>query len=722
MSLTLSSVDQSLFRRFADLSPIPPELPPGAGWNGAVGTGWVAPMVVPTDPVRDTTKAKPTLRLIVPPFQRFTDFVDVIAFAGANENGTLFNTLGIANLAFHFEGNTAVVAVPAYHTIETQRGPRSYFGWRVRLLRPATGQRNGNCHLYIESTARDSTMQKRVIGPFVFSPQATLYDQELIVAPSQPQVTDVSYQTLDAAVQRGKTLGHANYLITITEPGVYSIADSTPNAWSRNGYCNITSNVPLSGGLPQVWIGANSQTASNTTMPDSRQKLHIFGPNIGLDFKNMERLDRGSSGSGFSHWLDGIVITNTAPEGRNALWRGGPRFTVIPLPAAILTECEITEIHDTCRFASMARGCHFSHTANDCMTGTPTIIQNTYDDHSSIFWNTNTSMLSVRYDGAAAVATISKRGSTLGIANADGSGMFRVTLDGVNHDYVVGDNSPTSRSTAGRMFSDVVAWLNTIPGITATPLYTEDRGAYSAGLGPADSSDFPDGTKGGGWGFPANSTGPLNIKGVTRTIVSQFDQHSDWYQHVSGAIENVIIVGNKLTRCIGQMVFLAPTGTATQFDIFIVGNCFERMVEGAGNFSSIGRQTNTYTASHVVFAHNSMATQQLRLWGNANRPLANSYNLIANNALAGIFRSVSTAWPGLKVDGNHLPTGSTDVAGATNTTFGGSSGGRDFYVDVDNGDFRPAAPLLAALKAPLLRFDAAGNRRGATAPVGALAQ
>ncbi len=723
MSMTLSSVDQGLFRRFADLSPVAPELLPGAGWNGTAGSGWVAPMTVPVDPVRLSTSAKSALRLIVPPFQRFTDYIDVIAIAAANENGTLFNNFGIANLTFHLEGNTAVVAVPAYHIVETQRGPRSYFGWKVRVRRRATGIRDGNYHLYIESTPRDGTMQKRVIGPFIFSPQSQVFDLELNVAPSQPQVTGVSYTTLGAAVAYAKGVsGVVNPLITIKQAGLYSITDVAGDVYTRAGYCNITSDVPLSGGLPQVWIGTTSDTASNTTMPDSRQKLRIFGTNIGLDFRFMEALDRRTAGAGFQHWLDGVVITSTAPTGRNAMWRGGPRFVSSSFVGGPwFTECVVSEVVGWGNFAALIRGCTVNRTVSDCVSSAACIVHSTFDDHDSGFWNSNTSVFTIRYDGAASVVTLSKRGGRLGAANADGNGMFRVTIDGVNNDYVVGDSSPTSRSTAGRRFNDVVAWLNTIPGITATTTDPENRGAYSAGLGPEHSSDFPDGTKGGGWGFPANTTGPLDIKGVTRTIVSQFDQHADWYQHNSGTLENRIVLGNKVTRFTGQIVFLSPTGTSSMLDVFFIGNSFERPVLNAGNFSSIGRQTNTLTVSHLVFAYNSMATQSLRLWGNANQPPANSYNLIGYNALPGIFRESSSAWPGLPIVGNHLPAGATAPTGAntTGTTFGGATS-RDFYVDVDNGDFRPAAPLLAALKAPALRFDAAGNRRGATAPVGAL--
>ncbi len=673
-------------------------------WIGQPGSGFAT---VPVDPTRTT--AKPAVRLLVPPFQRFTDTLDVGVIAMANEEGTLINNFGIADVTFHFEGNSVAVDKPTWHTIMTPRGPRTYLGWWVRLRRPLITV--GNALLYATARPRNAAMQSRVVGPWTFSLVNRVHDISLTVTPSKPAVPGKRFQTLDAAVAFAKADGWVNPLITITEPGTYSMTDALPDAYTRAGYCNITSNVPMSAGLPQVWIGAASETAGDVSMPDRRWKIRLFG-NIGLDFRFMQEFTRRTTAGTFErHWFDGITITNTAPSGRNELWRGGRRFSSQPLRGAWLTECDISEIHDTANFSALIRGCTFRRTANDSLSGSTCIVQSTFDDHDSVFWNTNTAMFTVRYDGAAAVATLSRRGGRLGQANTDGIGMFRVSLDGVNYDFTVGDDSPTERGVAGRFFSNVVTWLNTIPGITAYFTGPQDRAAYASGI--------TGGAAAVGWGFPSNSQGPLNIKGVTQTVFSQFDLHSDWYQHNSGTLENVVIWGNVVTKCPGQIVFLAPTGTSVMRDVFVVGNCFERPTFGAGNFSTIGRQTNTLTVSHLVFAHNSMATQSLRLWGNANQPPANSYNLIKNNALAGIFRSVSNAWPSLTIDGNHLQAGATDVAGATNTSFGGANS-REFYVNVDAGDFSPAAPLLNNLKAPAIPFDRNGKSHEPNMPTGAV--
>ena len=61
-------------------------LEPSAGWNGTAATGFGGAYgAVPTDPTRTT--AKPALRLLVPPGQRFTDTLVVGVAAAANNAG-----------------------------------------------------------------------------------------------------------------------------------------------------------------------------------------------------------------------------------------------------------------------------------------------------------------------------------------------------------------------------------------------------------------------------------------------------------------------------------------------------------------------------------------------------------------------------------------------------------------------------------------------------------
>jgi hypothetical protein len=247
---------------------------PAAAWTGTAGSGFAS---TPTDPARTT--AKPAIRLLTPPNQWFTDTLDVGVIAMANDGGTLRPNFGIDNVRFLFEGNEVTVTDPGFHTIQTQRGPRTYFGWWVRLKKPAGT--SGLAHLYIEATARDSSMQKRVIGPYVFGPQNQQYTHQVTVAPSQPQVTGVNYQTLTDACMYLNQIASANPLVTITEPGFYEQlagGPAYPLTFDRHplgGYLNITASVP------GVVIGRTNYTGDAAAVIErARYKLHLFGPNL----------------------------------------------------------------------------------------------------------------------------------------------------------------------------------------------------------------------------------------------------------------------------------------------------------------------------------------------------------------------------------------------------------------------------------------------------------
>ena len=198
---------------FNDVIFAPPALAPQASWTGMAGSGFAT---TPVDPVRTT--AKPALRLLTPPFQWFTDTLDVGVVAAANDSGSMLNTLGIAEVSFYFEGNSVKVLAPSWHVIDTAVGPRRYFGWWVRLKKPPL--KSGDGHLYVEAVARDVTMQKRVIGPYVFSPRAVQHDAYLSVTPSAAAIAGTRFQSLAAALGWCKANGKTNPLVTITEPGI----------------------------------------------------------------------------------------------------------------------------------------------------------------------------------------------------------------------------------------------------------------------------------------------------------------------------------------------------------------------------------------------------------------------------------------------------------------------------------------------------------------------
>lgn len=693
-------------------------LTPAALWTGQPGSGFAS---LPVDPVRTT--AKPALRLLTPPYQRFTHAVDVGVIAMANDGGSMVNTLGVAEVTFHFEGSSTVVTEPRWHTILTQRGLRSYFGWWVRLRRPP--QMTGNGHLYVEARPRDATMQSRVIGPFMFSPVASLYDASFTVDPDAPEVADQNYRSLGAALTRVRTRGLVNPLITIVKPGTYSNDITSSGQWGRAGYCNITASVPgVTLGFPQ----APTFTSLQTIFPVQSLKLHIFGPHITIDYANFATFDGDLSNQGFEHWLDGITITNSL--GRNTFFRGDVRADLRRVRGrAYFTECEMSRLDNLANNASLVRGCNVSESFTDCVNAA-TVVQSRFDDHSQRFFNDNEPMFSVHYTGPETVATIARRGGLKGEANTDGVGMYRVVIGSSTYDFVVGNSSASywNRSLGdGFWFADVVAWLNTLPGITATLLTSVDRSAGTGCLGPELTSETPLGTLGRGWGFPGNSTPtPVDIKAEPRIIRSFFDLHADWFQHGTGTVQNCILFGNVVTNCTGQAVFLGPVNSGiVQRDVFFVGNAFHRPVtfgggDGEGNASQWWIRHAGASISHVVIAHNSWAGQRMMLRSSFPAVSVGTYSMFANNAAPDV--SVSVESFGIAtIRNNHIRASALIPATGTGWTQAGQSS-YDFYANAAAGDFTPLTPLLQNMSAPSIAFDSKQSVWAGTGPAGAFAQ
>lgn len=225
-------------------------LVPAPAWNGQAGSGF---SLAPSDPVRTT--AKPALRLITPPNQWFTDTLDVGVIAMADEGGSLVNDLGIAGVTFHFEGAKVEIDAPRWYTTMTQRGPRTYFGWWVRLKKPAG--KSGAARLYIEAEARDPSFQKRVIGPYLFSPQTAAHDLELTIDPDLPEIVGERYQSIPAAIPFVVNGNFQNPRFTIVKAGRYTTGTSSLLSIDRWA---ITGRFTVEASVPGVIIGNNSYT------------------------------------------------------------------------------------------------------------------------------------------------------------------------------------------------------------------------------------------------------------------------------------------------------------------------------------------------------------------------------------------------------------------------------------------------------------------------------
>ena len=250
-----------------------PLLLPSAEWTGAPGSGFAS---VPADPVRTT--AKPAIRLLVPPHQRFTDLLTVGVMAMANDQGTLIG--GIDRVRFHFEGRSLDVVAPRFHVIEDANGiARRYWGYWINLARP-TGFA-GEARLYVEAIPADATMQRRVIGPYNFLPRTTLYDGRVTVDPDAPAVPGSNYHTVGAAIGYHRASANDATLITVTKPLVEDIDNTTTTGavYVGKGYCTITATAPV----VFAKSGFSGDVASQCRLGINR--LHFKGRNITFDMQ-----------------------------------------------------------------------------------------------------------------------------------------------------------------------------------------------------------------------------------------------------------------------------------------------------------------------------------------------------------------------------------------------------------------------------------------------------
>ena len=376
----------------------PPLLEPSRQWTGAAGSGFSAP---PIDPIRNT--AKPACRLLVPPHQYFTRTLDVGVIAFANAGGTLIG--GIDRVRFHFEGSSVDVVQPTWREIATAVGMRRYYGYWVRLKKPSSI--SGHAQLYAEAIPADATMQSRVIGPFQFTPRATLYDAELTVTPSKPEVAGANYHTVSAAIAYHRSAALNNTLITVTEALTEDLTSTTASGsyYVGEGYCTIQADAPVTFARPAQGFALESQIRTRIN------RLCFRGRNITFDMKNISALwtETGIGAEG-QHWLDGCRMVNSG--GRGGLWLAGSRpYRYLVDGRPFFTEVAFAGVADSASKASLARGCEATECYQDFTSDSGCIINNVLDDFDSMQeWLVDVPALNVTYTGAEASATLALAG------------------------------------------------------------------------------------------------------------------------------------------------------------------------------------------------------------------------------------------------------------------------------------------------------------------------
>ena len=663
-------------------NPAVPAITPLAAWTGTAGSGFAAP---PADPVR--TAAKPACRLLTPPFQWFTDELLVGVYAAASHGGDLLDNMGLEKVRVHYEGQTLDIAAPGYQTFDDASGkPVTYFGWWAKLRHDG---RSGFGQVYFEAVPKDPAMQRRVIGPYLFAPQAALHDYTLSVAPSQPVVAGTRYQSVAAALNYLKGVSAKNPLVTVLEAGTYLVT-SVGGGWYGGttaapalGYVHITAAAPVT-----FTMAPPAAHADPSPMRFELNCLHLVGSNITLDFAHAGELYTSGS-DGRQNWLDGINLTNS--NGRYDLYRKQVRSAGAPWlirGAAYVTECRFTYLWNPAYGLSLSRGCTYTGCWSDAFDHCLCTIGNRVDDWDSTAYAQYLDALTISYTGAETTATIARNGNT-----------FTATWGANTSTFAVA--SALADWTAGTHYHvhNVADWLNGLDGWSAQ--VTDDtRAAYALTL-----PDYIPGT------FPAQS-----VKAAPLTLITTFDIHADWWQKQNGAaIENVVIADNLTTNFVGQCLFWGNMA-----DMVVVNNVWHCKEDwGFGDLADSRSQFGN-VQQHCVFAHNTLVNQRVWLRRDGSGGFApDAYCVWANNIVPSLEWYGGDPDPVLVPANNHVFDGYALPAGTLGTVQGGDAA--SLFIDPAAGNLTPRGALTANPKPPLIAADLARNTRKAAAPVGALA-
>ncbi|MGB7394296.1 MAG: hypothetical protein WA913_07885, partial [Pricia sp.] len=648
---------QSRRAAFPTGSIVPAPLTPGSAWDGSPSSGYEA---APQDPARVT--AKPIVQLLCPPRQTVTGALVVGVFAAANSGGTMIDNWGLSHVDFHFEGNSTRVDLPTMRTFERADGSTySWSGWWVTLTRPAL--QDGIADLFVEAVPADGTMQSRVAGPFPFLIYEQEFDREVTVAADGSG----DHRTMAEAFGALRAADAQHPRITVISGGEYELESG--GGHQPQGFCTIEASEPVTfRQLPPAL------EFDFTRFRPAMDRLRFKGSNVTIDF--VETLEFYVEQSGSHHWLDGCNIVQS--RGRNDLWRKRPRNIIPSLfrNGAYFTDCQIRDVNDWGDKSPLARGNVTLGTWADALQGARCALANRIVDHSSAPYYANVDALSIRHTGEAATASVSLSG---------GNGANRTLRlyedDSEVASFTILNSEDAYRSDTNYTVRSVVEFIEQQAGWTATLL---DDTRYAAAL------TFPGSTNGSGFT-------KLDAKGDDLVLPTHFDIHSDLYQlpNLGYREENVLIAFNTGHGIDAQNMLVSGTGGLA--DALFVGNAFCNRLGtlDEGLASQVGAEH-----SHVMFVHNSLATQALLLRQDISYG-ADGFCLIANN----VFKAISVSGGGsvdaeLTLAGNHVHGGSTLPDGANDNTFGGNA--TSLFVDASGGDFTPAGELLENGRQPVV--------------------
>jgi hypothetical protein len=679
----------------------PTAIGPSDAWDGSPGSGYASK---PTDPVRTT--AKPAIRMVQAWGQRF---------AGPLVIGVDSEAVGgVDHVTAYVEGNSVILKEAWLTDRDVNNKPRTRIGYWISLsLTPAqlAAHPTGKIDVYFKATAKDPTMQERVIGPYRFYPRTTEFSGTYNIAASG---AGGAYTTLKTAFQAAISAKEEAPRFHFTETAFYEMEDSQifntytggRGFWVIDAAPGITATL----GRSTFPYGINQGAAGSYWGPGV-PGLEFRGSGIVLDYKNIMYIDSptGAYFDGLERYPRGNGCTFDSSLGTISTyyWNGTNRpVAALFSTQTFLEDCVIKHIGSPLGGTWVASNNRVLDTLGEIAPNCAYAAYNYINGWNPWAFFSPTDCLTISYSGAG-VGRMWVNGGTGNNAS------MHFSVDGVEI-TTGGFPIPMSYFTRGtnHNISEVVAMINAHGGGWASTALVPD-GPNAAILQGVKINPGADGV--------SNPTPVGNAASPSIARVS-YDFHQDFWHSINqtghGTDQGTIIRSNTI---IGEGYF---NGTPPAFirgdtgvkDIMILENC----VAHANSFGFGGASSHVYTRGNS--------------WGEGWTPGQEdaTYSLFEANVGNIYWQTGSILSPVYK--DNYLL--SETASGATTALSGALHSGnvivaasgygdvraklQAVFTNADAGDFRPTGGLLIHLKARSRKKDAFGTVFSATDARGAI--
>lgn len=468
-------------------------LAPSGSWSGTADS-----VSAPTDPTR--VDGKPTVNELFPAWLPITEDTVIGVFAEADD--------GIEKVTFHLEGTTLDVTARTTHTYTDVNGnTKTQYGYHATLDYSAFAAvtLTGVAHLYVTATANDAALEAKVIGPFKILAVASLYDRTSTVG------SGGTYSTIKAAIDAGHALGFRRQQINIVSSGEYEIGQMSSNYTTSTAWTTITA----ADGVTAKIVGATVAE----TIQHTHDGLCFRGSGIQICPDRFAQLYADTGGGALGKiWFDGCTWENDSGDGTTTQNNGAP-FTypvTANLPYIYFTDVVCNETWNGLSYARLVRGCTITNIVGVALQNNAHVHRTTVDGLDC------TSLVA----GVDALTITRAAGPTTATYEVSGSpGETRTLTLKENGSTISGGTLSITSNSPGTSFvsvQDIVDFINTKSGWTATFVNGSRRGIYLSKAGLAPSAAIP-------------ATNCLSTVATVQTVI---DVHSDGVHHFGAGIKN----------------------------------------------------------------------------------------------------------------------------------------------------------------------------------------